>query len=123
MSSKRLYEQVKTNLDETNYRLVAKTADHTELLEERRNFLDGLLKTLGNTLAINKELASRYRSLKYASFNVKLALIQKFEIKLNRHLSVSDKRQMNALQARMHEALNDFFNFKSKISIKYFSLQ
>lgn len=112
-SSKRLFELVREDLNDTNVRLVSNSTFHEKLIAQRRTYLDELICTLNQCLDVNKQLASRYRTLKFEIWDERFSLMKKFEIKINRLLGVKDKRQMNALQVRMNQMLDDFFQFKS----------
>jgi hypothetical protein len=100
-------------LDEVEIRIEVNGRDHAMLLDERGRYLATLNLELDKYLDVNKQLASRYRTLKYDLYNVRFNLMRKIEIKLTKLVSVKDKRQMKSLQDRMHFALKDFFNYKS----------
>jgi DNA polymerase III epsilon subunit-like protein len=107
MSNKRTFEQ-------TNDRMERYERNHAKQMNERRTYLKRIEDQLTEFLALNKELASRYRYLKYDMYNAKFGMLRKLEHKLNAMLNVNDKRQLKALQERMHFALRDYFNYKCK---------
>ena len=115
--NKKLDMENKHTFDETNQRIERYEKNHLQYLEERNAYLNRLRNQLDEYLKLNKELASRYRYLKYDLYNVKFDLLRNIEYKLRTLLSVKDKRQMKILQERMHCALRDYFNYKSKYSI------
>ena len=41
-------------------------------------------------------------------------MMRKIEIKLDKIVSLNDKRQVKVLQERLHTALKDYNNYKSK---------
>jgi hypothetical protein len=60
----------------------------------------------------NKELASKYRQIKYDMYMKKLQYYLKIEKGLEVFTKVKDKRQLQILQIRMHNALQDYFNIQ-----------
>lgn len=89
---------------------------------KRNEYLSRLNTQLDNYLVLNKELASRYRYLKYYMYDLKFDLMQKIEFKLSTYVNIKDKRQLISLQERMHDALSDFFTYKSKSLFSHFYL-
>lgn len=105
----------KKSLEECQNRFKTAEINHKNLMDERNEYLNKLNSQLDDYLKVNKELASRYRALKYDMYNVKLSLLKQIEIKLNTYINVKDKRQLQSLQERMHFALKDYLQFKSNI--------
>lgn len=106
----------------TSNRVETYERNHQKYLLERNAYLTRLRDQLNEYLALNKELASRYRYLKYDMYNVKFKLLRQLESKLGTLLSVKDKRQLKVLQERMHTALRDYFIFKSNFFVSLFFL-
>ena len=81
-------------------------------MNERSEYLKRLEKQLSDYLELNKELASRYRYLKFYLFFHKLVLMRSIDSKLSSYLSITDKLQIKSLQERMHHALKDYLLYK-----------
>lgn len=111
--SKKLDDDYKKSLEEVQNRIDNSEINHDKRTQERNEYLNKLNTQLDNYLELNKELASRYRYIKYFAYNKRLDLMNQIEIKLSALVNMKDKRQVISLQQRMHNALNDFFKFKS----------
>lgn len=116
-ASKRLDDDHKFSLDQILNRIESLDSNHEKRTHERKEYLNKLNWQLENYLGLNKELASRYRYIKYFAYNKRMDMMKKIEIKLSALVNMKDKRQVISLQQRMHNALNDFFKFKSKFLI------
>lgn len=114
-SSQKLDNDNKKSLAEVIDRIAMTDATHAKHMQLRSEYSDKLNNQLEDFLKLNKELASRYRYLKYYLYNMKLDLMQKIEFKLSTYVSMKDKRQLISLQERMHNALEDFFKYKSNL--------
>ena len=112
--NKKLDTDNKKGLDETNRRIDYYENNHRKYMLERTAYLKRIQDQLDEFLRLNKELASRYRYLKYDLYDFKFSMLRKLETKLSTLLNVKDKRQMKILQERMHCALRDYFKYKSK---------
>jgi hypothetical protein len=108
-----LNESSKLSQDQIEKRLKATKQDHTIHFTERTNYLNKLENQLNDFIDLNRELASRYRFLKYNLYNLKINLIDKLESKLGTFVNVKDKREIKLVQEKMHFALKDYFKFKS----------
>lgn len=103
-----------TSLEDVQKRIDSYKTNHENRKEERNEYLKKINNQLDSYLELNKELASRYRYLKYVGYNRRLDLMRQIEIKLGSFVCMKDRRQMISLQERMHFALNDYFKFRSK---------
>ena len=108
VSNRRTFEQ-------TNDRMDRYERQHEKQMLERKTYLTRIETQLAEFLELNKELASRYRYLKYDMFNSKFDMLRKIEEKLSVMLNVNDKRQLKLLQERMHYALQDYFKYKREL--------
>lgn len=106
------------SLGEQIERIEQSETSHASLIEERTDYLEKLKEQLESNLDLNSELAARYREVKYDLYNHKLDTMRKIEIKLDNLVRVKDKRQLIVLRERMHTALKDYYNYKSKINLK-----
>ncbi len=102
-------------LDEVDNRNKSLDKTHQEQMSDRTEYLRRLEKQLNDYLELNKELASRYRYLKYYLFYHKLVLMRSIESKLSSYSSITDKLQIKSLQERMHYALKDYLLYKRKL--------
>ncbi len=87
--------------------------DHQKHIKCRKEYLEKLKKKLHDNITINTVVAARYRDLKYKLYSHKLCMMRKIEIKLDKIVSLNDKRQVKVLQERLHTALKDYNNYKS----------
>lgn len=92
---------------------------HIDHMKDRKTYLSNLQDSLKTALETNKEFAAKYRQLKYDTYMKKLELLLKIEKRLDVFSKVKDKRQLHALQVRMHNALEDYFNYQGKCMIDY----
>ena len=90
--------------------------EHINHTKERRFYLLDLENSIKLALEDNKELASKYRQIKYDMYMKKLQYYLKIEKGLEVFTKVKDKRQLQLLQIRMHNALQDYFNIQGKFS-------
>lgn len=104
----------RTSLQNTNDRMKNSEKSHLNQMSNRRKYLEKLNQQLKDYLEINKELASRYRFFKYYIYNRKISMIRAIGMRLDSYFSVTDQLQLKSLQERMHNALKDYFNYKSK---------
>jgi hypothetical protein len=86
---------------------------HELVHSDRTDYFKKLDKQLNDMISLNKELASRYRYLKYDLYDLKLKMIDKLEERLAAFVSVKDKREVKLVQEKMHFALKDYFKYKS----------
>ena len=114
-ASSELDQENKKYLDEVNDRIKTSGRMHAELIKDRTKYLARIQSQLEFNLDLNKKLASRYRLLKYDFMDEKLNLMHRIDVSLNEFIRVKDKRQMIALQERMHSALKDYFRLQSKL--------
>lgn len=94
--------------------------NHAINFTNRTNYLHKLANQLNDFIELNRELASRYRYLKYDIYNLKLNLIDKLESKVGTFVNVKDKREIKLVQEKMHFALKDYFKFKSNYNFLLF---
>ncbi len=87
---------------------------HNEFYKQRTDYYDRIQSQLADNCKYNKELATRYRQLKYGIYNARLEIMRNLDTKLEKMYNLKDKRQLKSLQDRMHTALRDFFTCKSK---------
>ena len=118
--NKKLDTDNRKTFDQTNVRMERYEQNHQQYMEERMAYLDRIRNQLDEFLKLNKELASRYRYLKYDMYNTKFNTLRKLEYKMNTMLNVNDKRQLKILQERMHYALRDYFYYKSKYIFPFY---
>lgn len=116
-ASQRLDNDQKLLLDQVLTRIDSLESSHEKRTHERKEYLDKLNWQLDNYLDLNKELASRYRYIKYFAYNRRMDLMKIIEQKLGALVNMKDKRQVISLQQRMHNALNDFFKFRSNFNL------
>ncbi|CAF0773603.1 unnamed protein product [Brachionus calyciflorus] len=113
-SSKKLENLNQNSLEEVQNRIDLYATNHSKHIDERNEYMKKMHDQMKIYLDLNKELASRYRYIKYVSYNKRLDLMRQIEIKLNSYVGIKDKRQVISLQERMHFALADFYKFKIK---------
>jgi hypothetical protein len=114
-SSESLDIHLQKALDDVLKRDNKNEIDHVEHAKDRRSYLLDLQNNVKIDLEENKVLASKYRQLKYDMYMKKLQCLLKMEQGLEVFSKVKDKRQIQVLQIRMHNALEDYFNFQGKI--------
>ena len=119
-ASSELDQENKKYLDEVNDRIKTSGRMHAELIKDRTKYLARIQSQLEFNMDLNKKLASRYRLLKYDFMDEKLNLMHRIDVSLNEFIRVKDKRQMIALQERMHSALKDYFRLQSKLQIPFY---
>jgi len=95
---------------------------HVAHSKERQSYLDNLNKGLEIEVEKNRELASSYRTLKFKAYLAKIELLLDMEKRADSFFKVKDKRQLLALQYRMHTALQDYFNFQIKFGEANFKM-
>lgn len=115
-STKALEINLKTSLNDVNTRISTNRMNHIQHVDNRNSYLNELKQELDVNINLNKELASKYRFMKYQLYFKKLELILKIEKSSNEHDKVKDKRQVKVLQLRMHNVLNDYFTYQIKYS-------
>jgi hypothetical protein len=103
---------LKTGYNEILERDVRYENEHINHTKERRIYLLDLENSIKLALEENKELASKYRQIKYDMYMKKLQYYLKIEKGLEVFTKVKDKRQLQILQIRMHNALQDYFNIQ-----------
>ncbi len=103
---------MKTGYNEILERDVRYENEHINHTKERRIYLLDLENSIKLALEENKELASKYRQIKYDMYMKKLQYYLKIEKGLEVFTKVKDKRQLQILQIRMHNALQDYFNIQ-----------
>jgi len=99
-------------------RMLASDTCHDEFYKQRNKYFRRIQCQLEDNCNYNRELATRYRQLKYGIYNVRLDIMRNLDTKLDKMYNLKDKRQLKSLQDRMHTALRDFFICKSKRSKK-----
>ena len=107
-------------LDEVDTRNKNLEKTHQEQMKDRSEYLKRLEKQLSDYLELNKELASRYRYLKYYLFYHKLALMRTVESKLSSYSGITDKLQLKSLQDRMHHSLKDYLLYKRELFVYFY---
>ncbi len=90
-------------------------------MKDRQSYFNDFQLKLETNLENNKVLASKYRDTKYQMYSKKIKLFLKIEKSLDVYKNVTDKRQIQTLQTRMHNTLEDYFNYKSMFELINFS--
>ena len=109
------------SLSELESRIINTESSHKNHTKSRKEYLDMIKAQLEDNLKLNKEVASRYRTLKFDFYNVKLDLMKKIELKLNTSSNLKDQRQLKLLQERMQSSLKDYLSYKSKTRVSNFN--
>ncbi|CAF4261856.1 unnamed protein product, partial [Adineta steineri] len=85
-----------------------------QLFQERSNYQSEKESAIEKALALNTELASAYRDLVYTYYEIKGLLMGKLDERSDAVTRVRDRRQLNELQTRLHDALNLYLGIKNE---------
>ncbi|XP_062617732.1 coiled-coil domain-containing protein 178-like [Saccostrea cucullata] len=111
-SAKKIEEGLRNTYNQSLDRYKINEQNHRKFKDERAKFLKKTELEMAHKLAVNKELASKYRQAQNEYLTLKDKLLNNFDDRVKLEAAIKDCRQLQSLQKRMHAAMMEYFKYR-----------
>lgn len=111
-ASQKIEEGLRGTYNQSQDRFKINEQNHRKFKDDRSKFLRQTEAEIESKLAVNKELASKYRQAQNDYLNLKDKLLNNFDNRVNQEAAIKDCRQLQSLQKRMHGAMLEYFKYR-----------
>lgn len=111
-AAQKIEEGLRGTFNQSQDRFKINEQNHRKFKDDRSKFLRQTEAEIENKLAVNKELASKYRQAQNEYLNLKDKLLNNFDNRVNQEAAIKDCRQLQSLQKRMHGAMLEYFKYR-----------
>ncbi|KAL4236342.1 hypothetical protein ACF0H5_004729 [Mactra antiquata] len=111
-AAQNIEDDLKMQYENVLSRVRTNEANHRKFMENRKRTMNEMEDEKQSNIKLNKELASKYRTLQNHHMVLKDKLMNNFEDRVKMENAIKDVRELQALQIRMHGAMMEYYKYR-----------